>query len=85
MSTANGFGIRSNVEGREIRRQHGERRRDDEVVMAASRLNPEPAACARLEHEAFKLVPQQLAARRMVRDRQFSAPICAALPSPRPL
>src|SRR5215204_168372 len=37
MSMANGFGVRSNVGGREIRRQHGERRRDHEVVVAASR------------------------------------------------
>src|SRR5215203_3992981 len=41
MSTANGFGIRSNVEGREICCQHRERSANDEVVMAASRLQSE--------------------------------------------
>ena len=58
MSTANGFGVRSNVEGREIRRQHGERRRDHEVVVAASRLQAEPASRARLENELSKLFSQ---------------------------
>ena len=58
MSTANGFGIRSNVEGREIRRQHGQRRRDHEVVMAASRLQAELTSRARLEEELSKLLAQ---------------------------
>ena len=48
MSTANGFGIRSNVEGREIRRQNGQRRRGDEVVMAVAwALNPARSSSSR--------------------------------------
>ena len=53
---------------RKIRRQHGERRRDDEVVMAASRLQSEPASRARLEDELSKLPAQKLAAGRMLGD-----------------
>src|SRR5215208_2256733 len=49
-------GIRSNVEGREIRRQHGERSCHNEVVMAASRLQSEPASRARLEDELRRSV-----------------------------
>ena len=56
------------MEGCETCRQHSERRRDDKVVMAASRLQSEPALGARLEHELSKLPAQQLAARRMLRD-----------------
>ena len=42
--------------------------------MAASRLQTELASRARLEHEAFKLAPQQLAAGRMFGDCHLSAP-----------
>jgi hypothetical protein len=52
--------------------------------MAASRLQADPAAYARLKHEAFKLAPQQLAAGRMARDRQLSAPHCSAEPLDQP-
>ena len=40
------FGQRS-----QICRQHGERRRDDKIVMVASRLQSEPASRAGLEDE----------------------------------
>ena len=73
MSTANGFGIRSNVEGRKICRQHGERRRDNKVVMAASRLQSEAASRARLEDELTQLPAQKLAAGRMLVDSQGAA------------
>ena len=56
------------MEGREIRRQHGQRRRDDEVVMAARRLQAEPASRARLEDELTQLPAQKLAAGRMLVD-----------------
>jgi len=46
------------MEGRKICRQHGQRRRDDEVVMAASRLQPKLASRARPENELSKLVAQ---------------------------
>ena len=68
----------------QIRRQHGERRRDDEVVMAASRLQPEPASRARLEDELSKLPAQKLAAGRMLRDSQVSAPHGGAEPLDQP-
>jgi hypothetical protein len=74
MSTANGFGVRSNVEGREIRRQHGERGRDDKVVMAASRLQTELTSRAQLGDELGKLPAQKLAAGRLLRDSQGAAP-----------
>jgi len=68
MSTANGFGIRSNVEGREISRKDGQGGRDDKVVVAASRLQTELASRARLEDELSKLFAQEIAAGRMPRD-----------------
>ena len=52
---------------RKIRRQHGERRCDDQIVMAASRLQAEPASLARLEDELSKLVAQEIAAGRTAR------------------
>ena len=58
----------------EVRCQHGERRCDDKVVMAASRLQAELASCARLEDELSKLPAQQIAAKRMVRDSHLAAP-----------
>ena len=48
--------------------------------MAASRLQTEPASRARLEDEPFKLFAQKLAAGRMPRDRQLSAPHDGAEP-----
>ena len=74
MSTANGFGIRSNVEGRKICRQHGERRRDNKVVMAASRLQMEPASRARLENELTQFAAQKLTPGRLLGDSQGAAP-----------
>ena len=47
--------------GRKIRRQHGECRRDDKVVMAASCLQPKLASRARLEDELGKLPAQEVA------------------------
>ena len=58
----------SNVEGREIRCEHGKRRRDDKVVMAASRLQPHPASRARLEDELSKLPAQKLTPGRILGD-----------------
>jgi hypothetical protein len=80
MSTANGFGIRSNVEGREISRKDGERGRDDEVVMSASGLQPKLASRARPEDELSKLPAQKLAAGRMLVDSQGAAPHGCAEP-----
>ena len=65
---ANGCWFRSNVEGGDIGCGYGERRRDHEVVVAASRLQAEPASLARLEDELSKLPAQKLAAGRMLRD-----------------
>ena len=45
-----------------------ERRCDDEIVVAASRLQAEPASLARLEGELLQLAPHQLAPGRMLRD-----------------
>src|SRR5215207_1319006 len=72
------------MEGCEICRQRGERRRDDKVVMAASRLQPEPALRARLEDELSKLPAQKLAAGRMLVDSQGAAPHCGAKPLDQP-
>ena len=52
----------------QISRKDGERGRDDKVVMAASRLQSEPASRARLENELSKLPAQKLAAGRMLVD-----------------
>ena len=52
--------------------------------MAASRLQLELASCARLEDEPFKLLPQQLAAGRMLRDSQGAAPHGGAEPLDQP-
>ena len=67
-----------------IRCEHGERRCDDEVVMAASRLQSEPASRARLEDELSKLSAQQIAAGRMLGDGQLSAPHGGAEPLDQP-
>src|SRR5215204_917946 len=74
MSTANGFGIRSNVEGREIRRQHRECCCDDEVIMAASGLQTELASRSRLEDELSEFPTQQLAAGRALTNGENSTP-----------
>jgi hypothetical protein len=84
MSTANGFGIRSNVEGREISRKDGERGPDDEVVMAATCLQPKLASRARLEDVLNKLPAQKLAAGRFLRDSQNAAPHDGAEPLDQP-
>ena len=68
----------------EVRRQYGERRCDDKVVMAASRLQAEPASRARLEDELSKLFAQEIAAGRMLRDSQRSAPHGGAEPLDQP-
>ena len=68
----------------QIRRQHGERRCDDEVIMAASRLQSQPAACARLEDELSKLPAQKFAAGRMLVDSQGCAPHGGAEPPDQP-
>src|SRR5215204_751274 len=52
--------------------------------MAASRLQLEPASRARLEDELRKLSAQKLAAGRMLRDRQLSAPHDGAEPLDQP-
>jgi hypothetical protein len=48
--------------------------------MTTSRLQAEPPACARFEHEAFKLAPQQLAARRALTNGENSTPHGGAEP-----
>ena len=53
---------------REVRCQHGERRCDDEVVMALGSLQSEPASLARLEDELSKLFAQEVAAGSMLGD-----------------
>ncbi len=65
---------------RKIRCKYGERRCDDEIVMAASRLQTELASRDRLEDELRKLLAQQIAAGRLLRDRQLSAPHNGAEP-----
>jgi hypothetical protein len=70
--------------GRNIRRKDGERRCDDQVIVAASRLQSETASCGALEHEAFKLAPQQLAAGYALGNCQFSAPHGGAEPLDQP-
>jgi hypothetical protein len=65
---------------RKIRCEHGERGRDDQVVMAARRLQSEAASRTRLEDELRKLPAQKLTPGRMVRDRQLSAPHGGAEP-----
>jgi hypothetical protein len=52
--------------------------------VAASRLQTEPASLAWLEYELSKLLPQQLAPGRMLRDSQFSAPHGRAEPLDQP-
>ena len=48
--------------------------------MAARRLQSELASRARLEDEPFKLFAQEIAARRMLRDSQGTAPYGQAEP-----
>jgi hypothetical protein len=60
--------------GRKIRGQHGECRRDDEIVMAAGRLQSEPAAHARLEDKLTQLAPQKFVAWSLLGDSQASTP-----------
>jgi hypothetical protein len=57
---------------------------DDQVIVAASRLQSETASCGALEHEAFKLAPQQLAAGCALGNGQFSAPHGGAEPLDQP-
>ena len=52
--------------------------------MAASRLQSEPAACARLEDELSKLPAQKFAAGRMLVDSQGAAPHGGAEPLDQP-
>jgi hypothetical protein len=68
------------LEGRDVRCEYAECRRDDEVIMATSRLQAEPASRARLEDELSKLFAQKLAAGRTLGDRQLSAPDGSAEP-----
>ena len=83
MSAVNGlFG--SNVEGGEIGRQYGKYSGKDEIVMAARRLQPEPASRAWLEDELSKLPAQKLAAGRILRDSQGAAPHGGAEPLDQP-
>ena len=72
------------MERRKIRRQHGERGRDDKVVMAVSRLQSHPATHTRLENELTQFTAQKLTPGRMVRDRQLSAPYRGAEPLDQP-
>src|SRR4051794_23007190 len=58
--------------GREIRREHGKRRRDDKIIVTAGRLQPDPAARARLENELTQLSAQKLAPGRLRGDGQVS-------------
>ena len=58
----------------EIRGYDCQRCRDDQVVVAASRLQTELASRTGLEHKAFKLAPQQLAARRALTNGENSTP-----------
>ena len=57
---------------------------DNEVVMAASRLQTELASRARLEDELSKLDAQKLAPGRMFRDSQGAAPHGCAEPLDQP-
>ena len=57
----------------EIRREYGERRRDHKVVVAASRLQTEPALRARLEDELSEFPAQES------RPGAFSATVRAPL------
>jgi hypothetical protein len=68
----------------EIRRQQSERHCDDEIVMAASGLQSEPGSRAWLEDELSKLFAQEVAAGRMLRDRQLSTPHHRAEPLDQP-
>ena len=54
--------FQSNMEGSEICRQSGERRRD-KAIMAASRLQTKLASCSRLECELSKIPAQKLSER----------------------
>ena len=56
MPACTNVGVMSPLAVAEIRCEHGERRCDDEIVMAASRLQPELASRARLEDELRKLL-----------------------------
>src|SRR3954454_23829903 len=69
---------------RKVRRQHGECRCDDQVVMAASRFQTDMASRARLEHELSKLFTQQIAAGCALGDGQLSAPHGSAEPLDQP-
>ena len=51
------------MEGGEIGRHYAERRRDDKVIMVASRLQTELASCSRLECELSKIPAQKLSER----------------------
>jgi hypothetical protein len=68
----------------EIGREHSERRCDDQVVVAASRLQAEPASLARFEDELRKLLAQEIAAGRALGDRQGAAPHGGAEPLDQP-
>ena len=68
----------------QISRKDGERRRDHEVVMAASRLQAEPASCARLEGELRKLLAQKIAPGRLLSDSQGASPHGGAEPLDQP-
>ena len=72
------------MEGGEIRCEYGERGRDDKVVVAASRLQTEPASRARLEDELSKLPAQQIAAGRTLSDGENSTPHGGAEPLDQP-
>ena len=68
----------------EVGREHGERRGDNKVVMAASRLQAEPASRARLEDELRKLLAQEIAPGRLLGDSQGAAPHGGAEPLDQP-
>jgi len=72
------------MEGCEICRQHGERRRDDEIVMAARRLQSHPATHTRLEDKLTQFAAQKLTPGRMLRDSQGAAPHGHAEPLDQP-
>ena len=72
------------MEGGEIRCEYGECGRDDKVVVAASRLQTEPASRARLEEELSKLPAQQIAAGRALTNGENFTPHGGAEPLDQP-
>ena len=74
----------STLTASQISRKDGERGRDDKVVMAASRLQTEPASRSRLEDELSKLPAQKIAAGRLLSNSRIAAPHGGAEPLDQP-